>query len=254
MGEERTMGEPGDAAAALPSALQRLWGFDRGSRPGQRPSHDVRTVAATAVGIADELGLGGVSMSRVARELGLTTMALYRYVESKDELLELMIEVAAGDPPPLADDLSWRDAVRHWARHLRETYRAHPWMLDAPVVAIPRGPHQLAWLEQGLLALRGAGLPPELRIMAVMLVMVYVRGEATLERQFAADVAAPGAGSDFAGLLRDVLEPERFPELAELAHLDIWSDDGSVDEGFEGDYAFGLERILDGLERFVGSR
>jgi AcrR family transcriptional regulator len=252
--EEGDVTEPKSGAAALPPGLQRLWGLDRGPRPGQRPSLDVRTVATTAAAIADERGLDGVSMSRVASELGVTTMALYRYVDSKDELLEVMLEVAVGDPPPLDPELDWQEGLRAWATSLRQIYRDHPWSLDVPVSAIPRGPHQLAWLEQGLAALRQAGLEPGERIAAVMLVMVYVRGQATLERQAAPDVTAAGAASDFGALLREVLDPERYPELAEMAHEDIWDEPESPDEGMEDEYAFGLERVLDGLELHVRRR
>ena len=254
--EEGEVTEPRSAAGALPPGLQRLWGLKRGPRPGQRPSLDVRTVASTAAAIADEQGLGGVSMSRVAAELDVTTMALYRYVESKDELLELMLEVAAGDPPPLDSDLAWREALRGWAGNLRQIYRRHPWSLDVLVAAIPRGPHQLAWLEQGLAALRDAGLEPGERIAAVMLVMVYVRGQATLERQFLPGVTAPGAASDFGALLREVLDPDRYPELTALAQQDIWDEPGSpdADDDIEDEYNFGLQRILDGLELLAHGR
>lgn len=248
--EEGEVSEPTSDGSALPPGLQRLWGLDRGPRPGQRPSLDVRTVASTAAAIADAQGLAGVSMSRVASELGVTTMALYRYVDSKDELLELMLEVGVGDPPPLEDDLDWREALRAWGMNLRRVYRAHPWSLEVPVAAIPRGPHQLAWLEQGLAALRESGLAPDERIAAVMLVMVYVRGQATLERQFAPDVTAPDAAANFGVLLREVLDPERYPELTEMMHLDVW-DESDASDDLETEYTFGLERILDGLELLV---
>jgi AcrR family transcriptional regulator len=245
--------EPTSGAAALPPGIQRLWGLDRGPRPGQRPSLDVRTVASAGAALADAHGLDGVSMSRVAGELGVTTMALYRYVDSKDELLELMLEVAAGDPPPLATDLDWRGALRTWASGLRQVYREHPWILEVPVSTIPRGPHQLAWLEQGLAAIHEVGLEPAERIAAVILVMVYVRGQATLERQFTAEVAAPGAASSFGALLREVLDPERYPELVEMTQQGMWEvpDAPDPEGGLEDEYTFGLERVLDGLELLV---
>ena len=134
------MKEPAAEAPALPPSLQRLWGMDPGSRPGQKPSLDVRRIAQAAIGLADEGGLEAVSMARVASSLGVTTMALYRYVASKEELLELMLEVGAGDPPPLEPDLGWREALTAWAHNLTRIYRAHPWAVEVPVPGPPRGP------------------------------------------------------------------------------------------------------------------
>ena len=71
----------------LPRVLQLLWGLDAPGRRGPKPALSLHQIGAAAVRIADAEGLGAVSMSRVAGELGYTTMSLYRYVESKDDLL-----------------------------------------------------------------------------------------------------------------------------------------------------------------------
>jgi AcrR family transcriptional regulator len=243
-----------DPAAAGPSispGLRRLWGLDTAPRPGQKPSLEIRQVVQAAISVADADGLEAVSMSRVARELGVTTMAVYRYVESKDELLELMLEVGAGDPPPLDPSLPWRQALRGWALNLAELYRTRPWSLDIPVPAPPRGPHQLAWAEQGLAALRDTPLAPGERMAAVMAVLTHARGGASLERQLTAAVGLAGdeasMGRDYAALLRQVLDPERSPEMSALFGSN--EPDEDIDEA-----TFGLERILDGIELLIRRR
>jgi AcrR family transcriptional regulator len=238
--------------ADLPPGLQRLWGLDHGTRRGQRPSLDIRQVLQQAVAIADADGLDAVSMHRVATQLGVTTMALYRYVESKDELLELMLEVAAGDPPPLAADLDWRDSLRAWANQLTAVYRTRPWAVDVPLTAPPRGPHQLAWVEQGLASLRATGLDPAERLLVVLLVVSYVRGEASLESQMAG--AGPQPEQGYARQLRTVLDPTRFPELSAVVRAGVFdlADEPPADD--PGAASFGLERILDGVEVLVRRR
>lgn len=267
MAERAARGEP-----ELSPGLRRLWGLDRGARPGQKPSLDVRQVAHAAIELADEGGPSAVSMSRVAAALGVTTMALYRYVESKDELLELMLEVAAGDPPPLHPGLGWRDALASWANGLSALYREHPWTVVIPVPGPPRGPHQLAWAEQGMAALGDTPLTPSERLEAVMLVLVYVRGEASLEVQMTAAVNERAGGDRMEldrqfELLAGGLDPERFPQLraamepgaadARAATAERGSPEGEVGTtGAHGgrDVTFGLERILDGLELLIRRR
>jgi AcrR family transcriptional regulator len=236
---------------ALPSGLRRLWGMDEGPRPGQRPSLDVRQVARAAIALADEGGLDAVSMGRVANALGVTTMALYRYVDGKDDLLELMLEVAAGDPPPLAEGLDWRAALRAWADALAAVYRRHPWIVDIPLPGPPRGPHQLAWTEQGLACLRDTTLRADERFSVTMLALAYVRGQVSLERQIAEGPGRVGddtrAERDFEDLVRG-LDPDRFPELTRA----MAEDPGGEDPVHEA--SFGLERILDGVEVLLARR
>ncbi|MFB4289794.1 TetR/AcrR family transcriptional regulator [Nonomuraea sp. ATR24] len=80
----------------VPPALRRLWRLPESSRLGRPAALDVDLVVAAAVEIADRDGLGGVTIPKVAKSLGFTGMSLYRYVGSKDELLTLMADAAAG--------------------------------------------------------------------------------------------------------------------------------------------------------------
>ena len=82
----------------LPRVLQQLWGIEGRSRPGPKPAFQVSDIGRAAIKLADAGGLGALSMSKVAAELGVTTMALYRYVESKDDLYVVMLDQAFGLP------------------------------------------------------------------------------------------------------------------------------------------------------------
>src|ERR1700677_2294165 len=102
-GTGRATAPDGGDAEGVPPYIDLAWHGDHRSRPGPRRSLDVRAIATTGVSLADEGGLGGVSMRSVGARLGMTSMALYRYVHSKDELVALMIDEALG-PPDFAED------------------------------------------------------------------------------------------------------------------------------------------------------
>ncbi|MEK8173536.1 TetR/AcrR family transcriptional regulator [Streptomyces sp. M19] len=70
---------------------------------------DTERVVRTGVELADRDGLGGATLPKIAKELGVSPMSLYRHVGSKDELLVLMRDVAIGPPPEAtADAADWR--------------------------------------------------------------------------------------------------------------------------------------------------
>ena len=95
----------------VPAPLRRLWGMSESSRLGRPASLDVNVVVAAAVEIADRDGLDGVTLPKVAKSLGFTSMSLYRHVGSKDELLTLMADAALGPPPNIAAP-DWREGLR----------------------------------------------------------------------------------------------------------------------------------------------
>ncbi|GAB3418455.1 TetR/AcrR family transcriptional regulator [Flindersiella endophytica] len=90
----------------LPPVVAKLWGRETVARKGPRPRLDLETITAAAINLADAGGLAAVSMSSVAERVDVATMALYRYVGSKDELLTLMAEAALPPPPQHADPVA----------------------------------------------------------------------------------------------------------------------------------------------------
>ena len=102
---------PIDPAVAL------AWGRSDSARRGPKPSLSLEEIVATAVRIADEEGLEAVSMARVAKALGFTTMSLYRYVPSKADLLTHMQDAALGPlPEDRVRDVDWRAGLTEWTR------------------------------------------------------------------------------------------------------------------------------------------
>jgi AcrR family transcriptional regulator len=120
---------------------------------------DREQVVSAAMALADEAGLDAVSLRRVADRLGVTPMALYRHVASKDDLLDAMADRLYGELDLPADDEPWWDALAGLARSTRETVLARPW--SVPLFARPlTGPHGHALDEALRTALLGAGFTP----------------------------------------------------------------------------------------------
>jgi len=178
-------------------------------------------------------------MQRVAAEVALTTMALYRYVSSKSDLVDLMID-AAGGPAPLFPKPSqtWSDRLKEWARRCLAIYQNHPWFLDATSTrrSIP-GPNELLWMEGALSMLAESGLPPEERHSAFLALIGHVRGHATFQQIRAYDE------KKWSGALAQVLEPQadRYPTLLEALRSGAFSE--MPDLAFD----FGIDCILAGV-------
>jgi len=242
---------------ALPPGLDLLWGRREPGRRGPRRGLSVEDIVAAAIRVADAEGLDAVSMARVASELGFTTMSLYRYVASKDELLQLMWNGSAQG----AEDLKlqgdgWRSRLRSWAIVQREMLDRHPWITQMPMATPPLAPNSLAFVERGLEALDGTGLRDDDKLRVIGLLSSYTLSEARMANDAAraaaeataASAAAPGWS--YEALLRELADEQTYPRLHRLA----WSADiGGSPSGFEEreEFLFGVDAILDGDQALI---
>ncbi|GAA1585163.1 MULTISPECIES: TetR/AcrR family transcriptional regulator [Kribbella] len=231
----------------LPRVLQQLWGFEARSRPGPKPAFHISDIARAAIKLADTGGLTAVSMSKVAAELGFTTMSLYRYVDAKDDLYVVMLEHAFGVPPELDPGEGWRQQITAWAEAFRDGLRAHPWILQIPVQEPPLSPNQLAWMEAGLQAFDGTPLTPQDRLSAMLLVNIYVRGTAQLTANMLTEPdAVEVADRLYTQRLTMLATPDRFPGIA--ATLEVPPDGGYAGDFDAAEFGFGLDTVLDGIQ------
>lgn len=230
--------------AGVKASFALLWGEQEQPSRGPKPSLTASRIAEVAVGIADREGLDAVSLARVAKEFGVTAMALYRYVPGKAELLDLMVDLAVG-PPAAAADIpgGWRPQLTEWARQCLAMYRRHPWVLAATGTRRRlMGPHQLGWLEAALAAMAGSGLSAAQRHDTFLLLAGHVR---MVAQQY---VDQDDAGSEeWARLTAQVLErhEERFPALSEAIAA------GAFAPREASPLDFGLERIFDGVAALI---
>ncbi|MCF3961814.1 TetR/AcrR family transcriptional regulator [Streptomyces fuscigenes] len=246
MTDTRERGGGGDGGWS--PALALLWGTGRPvGRRGPRPTLTLDAIARAGVAVADAEGLAALTMQRTAAEVGVTKMALYRYVPGKDELVALMIEAAMGEPPrDAAPKDAWRPRLDAWARGLFERFVRHSWALEAIVGPRPMGPHELAWMEAAVAALAGCGLGGGERLDVAATLVGHVRAVAQQHAAVAGGGAEEAMAEGIAPLL--AARREQFPALAEAFA-------SAAHEGSGGDALdFGLARILDGVELLVNAR
>ena len=144
-------------ARPIPPSIELAWGLRRDGARGPRRGLTLDAIVAAGIEVAASDGVGALSMARIATQLGVGTMSLYRYVASKDELLTLMVDSALGPPPTLPGVGGWRAGLTAWSDGLRDAYRRHPWGLRVPISAPPLGPNNVAWLDRALEALAETG-------------------------------------------------------------------------------------------------
>jgi AcrR family transcriptional regulator len=243
-------GEPSEAShpVALPPSIELAWGLrDHGTR-GPKRGLTLERIVQAGIKVALTDGIGSLSMGRVAAELGVATMSLYRYVAAKDDLLILMSDAALGSPPDVpAGSQDWRAGLTAWAVAVRAAYRRHPWALRVPISGPPLGPNNVAYLERALRSMEGTGLSEQQKLSAVLLLSGFVRNEATLT----ADIAAASGGADvmpgYGAMVARLTDPEHFPALHRAVASGALDDDDDIDVEFD----FGLERILDGIDVLI---
>ncbi|WP_395726816.1 TetR/AcrR family transcriptional regulator C-terminal domain-containing protein [Nakamurella sp.] len=222
-----------------PTLADLLWSAPRAPRRGPRPRIELAGIVAAAVTVADADGMEAASMQRVAEALGVTKMALYRHVPGRAELVALMVEAAFAPPPTLP--AGWRDGLRAWADAMRVAATRHPWLAVATAGGRLIGPIEAGWIEAGLGALEGLSLTPAGRLDTLALVSFHVRG-------IVAQESTPHPELTIGTLLLDALgrRANEYPLTAGAFA------DATAGRATDNAYEFGLERILDGLERFAG--
>lgn len=239
------------SSRALPGSLQRLWQVPSAHAHGRRQALSVERVVAAAIEVADQHGLAAVSMSRVADQLGASTMALYRHVASKDELLAAMVDGAAGQPPELPLDAGWRPATETWARALAGVSKG--WVIEVPISGPPIGPNSVAWMEAGLRALRDSGLGPLERLAVINTLSGYVRQHAALLQSMSAHTGGRPQQQvelEWRQTLADLIDPEHFPEVSAVLAMPAFDAEYLDPEG-DPDFDFGLNCILEGVSRIA---
>ncbi|MFE0465137.1 GntR family transcriptional regulator [Kitasatospora sp. NPDC058965] len=208
-------------------------------------------IVQAAVTVADAEGLGPVSMRRVATELGVAPMALYRHVASKEELVDLMADrMLAGVPLPPAELVGWRTRLAAIARVQWGLYRRHPWLAQTISLTRPAPlPGALRHGEYVVATLEGADLKPSTRLYIHIMVFAMVRGiavnldmEANDRRRTEMTEAEWLATQE--GALTTILAGGAFPAFGRLM-VDMAGEDFDFDLDLL--FEFVLARMLDGL-------
>jgi DNA-binding transcriptional regulator YhcF (GntR family) len=211
-------------------------------------------VVRTAIRVADAEGLAAVSMRRVAAELDVPTMSLYRHVSGKDELLLLMADAVFGEEQPVYGGVDWRAAMEAHGRALWALCRRHPWIARLTSFTRPMlAPNGMAHTEAAMRALGGLGLDLPTRLYVVIAIAGFVIGTAVnLESEIEAQQDT-GVSSDEWMQAQEptfdaIVASGRFPLMSALAAEPDF--DVELDPLFD----LGLGLMLDGLARFIDQR
>ncbi len=199
-------------------------------------------VLQAAVTLADQAGLEGFSMRGLAQELGVVPMALYKHVANKDELLDGMVDIVFSEIELPSSELDWRCAMRLRALSTREALKRHGWAIGVMESRHP-GPANLRHHDAVMGCLRRAGFPFAMAVHAYSVQDAYIYGFALQERDLAFETP-DSAGEAAQRRAETVAGPEDYPYLLEVAAK---LPDSGYDTAVE--FAWGLDLILDGLER-----
>ncbi|MFD6419851.1 TetR/AcrR family transcriptional regulator C-terminal domain-containing protein [Streptomyces sp. NPDC060194] len=209
-------------------------------------------VVCAGIALVDAEGLGALSMRRVATEFGVSTMALYRHVPSKGELVRLMSEAVFDGEPRGPRPSGWRAQLEAETRWLWGRYRRHPWLARA-MAALTRptaSPHAMRYTERVLSTLHGLGLSPVQVIHVHLSLLGYAQG-------VAAAVESESRARQDTGLSPEEWMAANEPRLDALqtggAYPMLTSLFGEEEFDLELDelFEFGLARLLDGVATLV---
>ena len=243
--------------AGLPPGIAVLWRTPAAGRPGPRPGLTLEQIADAGIALADAEGIDAVSMARLAESLGFTTMSLYRYVASKDEVLSLMSDRASGRPPQVGPEVGgWRERLELLLLVQRPVLRAHPWLARTSTVLHAVGPSRLAWMEAMLAALADTALREDQKVGAIGLLATHALDELRVSEELSSARRTAAVGSsgddgspDLGALIAALASPDSHPALLRAAAAGALSvgPEAPGDEGLD----FGTVLILDGIERLV---
>jgi AcrR family transcriptional regulator len=207
-------------------------------------------VLDAAVALADEGGVDALSMRKLAQELGVVPMALYKHVANKDELLDGMVDVVVGeiDPPPSGTD--WKTAIRQRVLSARRALLRHPWASRVIESRATATPVVLEYMDSMIGIFRAGGFSIDLTHHAMHAMGSRLLG---FTQELFDDTADVGPETQ-ADMLRELAG--RYPYITELVMV-VTHDEASVvggqgcDDQFE--FEFALDLMLDGLDRLRDS-
>ena len=233
-----------------PGPGQSLWARPERAARGPAPEHSRAEIAAAGVMLADADGIGAVTMRSAAAAVGTAPASLYRYVTSREELVQLMAdqvygefsfsEPSSGHPVPDLLEL---------ARQGLAMYRRHPWLLDVPATGSLPGPNAVAFIERSLAALAGADLtgPAKLETVGLFSGVVRLFAQTEIGQQRGGPQIAQWQES-LARYLWDLAAAGHHPHLAAaLAEQPAANEPAADLAGDEPTFNRAMTRILTGL-------
>ena len=213
---------------------------DRSAKP-RLPLSKERVLRA-AINLADEAGLESLSMRKLGQELGVEAMSLYNHVANKDDILDGIVDIVVSEIDLPSNGAAWKPAMRQWAISAREVLLRHPWACSL-IVSRPRV--DSAWLryfDSAFGSLRDGGFSIEMAHHAWHVLDSHILGFTLQELNSAFDTEEI---PKVAAMFPRQVPTDEYPHITEYI-TEVFMDSGH-DDDFE--FEFGLDLILDGLER-----
>lgn len=227
-------------------------------RRGRRQGLSVPRVVETGIALADAEGLEAVTMRRVAQELGVVPMTLYTYVPDKATLLELMLDrLYLAMSRAATPGQQWRERLVTIAEENRRLYAEHSWAAELPAARPPLGPGLMAKYEHELKAFDGCGLDDLETDSALTFLIGFVQSAARSAAETRAEQARSGVDDsqwwqERGPIFEVVFDQHTYPTAVRVGAAAGAALGAAFDP--EHAYAFGLQRVLDGLGVLIASK
>jgi AcrR family transcriptional regulator len=203
-------------------------------------------VLRAALQLADEEGIAALTMRRLAQALGVEAMTLYYHVANKDEILDGMVDLVVGEMEvPAVTGADWKAELRRASISAHDVLVRHPWaaslLLDGPRVSQAR----LRQMDAILGCLRAGGFTATMTDHAYHALDSHITGFTLWQVGISAGMQQLGPVADFL----DTVDVEAMPHLAEHIQQHLRERDSEE----PGEFEFGLDLVLDGLERYLAA-
>ena len=212
-----------------------------------RPALSHGRVLDGALAVADAGGIGKLTIRSLAEHLGVKPMAVYHYVATKDEILDGLVDRVFGEIDLPAPEGEWRAEIFQRAHSARAVLRRHAWAIGLLESRTSPGAATLRHHDATIATLRAGGFTVAQTAHAYALLDSYVYGFALQEA--ALPFESPDTAAEVAGSMMELMATGAYPHLVEFATVHVMLPGYDFGEEFD----FGLELILDGLERLLAT-
>lgn len=208
-----------------------------------RPPLSRERVVRAAIDLADAGGLATLTMRKLGQALGVEAMSLYNHVANKDDLLDGMVDFVFGEIGPPPPGVAWRRAMRQRALAARAALARHPWAIGLLESRLTPGPATLRHHDAVIGCLRAGGFSIAMTAHAFSLLDSYIYGFAL--QQVSLPFDGPEDTATMAEAFLRHFPADDYPHLAEMTARHV------LRPGYDyaDEFVFGLDLILDGLER-----
>lgn len=208
-------------------------------RPAPRAPLSRDRVLAAALALADDGGVEALSMRRLGQALGVEAMSLYKHVADKEAILDGIADLVMAEIEVPAAGPDWRSSIRRSAISAHEAMRRHPWAGVVLESRLNPGPARLRYLDAVVGVLRGAGFDIATVAQAFMALDSHTYGFTMQELALPFDAAS---APEVAGEIAARVFANAYPNLLAMAEL-------AMSGAKLVDFEFGLDLLLDGLEK-----